>query len=55
MIYHGPIPPSARLEHDLALLFWMLPWTCAEGFHESVLRDLWACCESHLFAPPEAG
>lgn len=33
----------------------MLGYACEGELSDVLLRDLWACCESHLFAPPEAG
>lgn len=53
MIYPGPIPPPARLAHDLRLAFALVQWACDEGFSGCLIHDLWTCCESHLFAPPE--
>lgn len=35
--------------------WWMLGYACEGELSDVLLRDLWACCESHLFAPPEVG
>ncbi len=35
--------------------WWMLAYCSESVLSEVLLRETWTHCESHLFAPPEAG
>lgn len=31
--------------------WWQLGYACPAGIPSELLRDLWTCCEGHLFSP----